>query len=282
METGIIFDIKEFSIFDGPGIRQTVFLKGCPLRCNWCHNPEGLSTEPQIMVSLSACTHCGKCKKVCPHPDHCIACGKCVDVCPQNVRRIAGTYMTSNALAELIRKDAAYYTACGGGVTFSGGEPLLQHLFLAETLDQLTGIHKAVETSGFADPDVFEKILNRVDYLMMDLKLMDEEKHKKYTGVSNKQILHNARTLMKSGKPCRFRVPLIPGVSDTVENLEATAKFIHSIEPKTPIELLPYHKTAGAKYGMVGTEYKPIFDTERKVRTYPEVFANLGLECSVL
>ena len=282
METGIIFDIKEFSIFDGPGIRQTVFLKGCPLRCNWCHNPEGLSAEPQIMVSLNACIHCGKCRQVCPHPDHCIACGKCVDVCPQNVRRIAGTRMTSEALAELIRKDADYYAACGGGVTFSGGEPLLQHSFLEEMLDQLTGIHRAVETSGFAEPEIFENILGRVDYLMMDLKLMNEEQHIQYTGVSNKKILQNARTLMESGKPCRLRVPLIPGVSDTEQNLKATAEFIRSIEPKTPIELLPYHKTAGAKYAMVGAEYKPIFNTEMKVRTYPELFANYGLECSVL
>ena len=282
METGIIFDIKEFSIFDGPGIRQTVFLKGCPLRCNWCHNPEGLSREPQIMVSLNACLHCGRCKAVCRHPDACIACGRCVEVCPQNVRRIAGTRMTSGELAETLRKDASYYAACGGGVTFSGGEPLLQRGFLAETLDQLAGIHRAVETSGYTEPEVFEKILDRVDFVMMDLKLMDEEQHKKYTGVSNRKILHNARTLMRSGKPCRLRVPLIPGVSDTEENLRATAEFIRSVEPKTPVELLPYHKTAGAKYAMVGAEYRPIFDTEKKVRTYPELFENYGLECSVL
>lgn len=282
MKTGVIFDIKEFSIFDGPGVRQTVFFKGCPLRCNWCHNPEGLSALPQIMVSENACVHCGKCREVCEHPGKCIVCGKCVESCPENARRIAGTRYTSEELVTKIRKDAAYYAACGGGVTFSGGEPLLQADFLAEVLDQIPDIHKTIETSGYAEPEVFEKILGKIDYFMMDIKLMDEDMHRKYTGVSNARILHNAETLMRSGKPHRLRIPLIPGVNDTEENLEAFAAFVSSVHKETPVELLPYHKTAGAKYSMVGMEYQPIFNTEQKVAARLDIFEKYGMEVSVL
>ena len=282
METGTIFDIKEFSVFDGPGMRQTVFLKGCPLRCNWCHNPEGLSVKPQLMVSLNSCTHCGKCREVCPHPEGCVTCGKCVDACPQNIRRIAGTRMTSAELAQVVLKDAAYYARYGGGVTFSGGEPLLQARFLAETLDQLPGVHRCIETSGYASPEAFESVVSRLDYVIMDLKLMDETLHRTYTSVSNAPILRNAVTLMKSGKPCRFRVPLIPGVNDTTENMRATAEFVSGVNPHVPIELLPYHITAGAKYGMIGEDYKPIFDTQRKVQVHLELLKSYGLEVSVL
>ena len=282
MQTGIIFDIKEFSIFDGPGVRQTVFFKGCPLRCNWCHNPEGLSVLPQIMVSPNACIHCGKCKEVCPHPEKCVVCGKCVELCPENARRIAGERMTSEGLVRRIRKDAAYYKSCGGGVTFSGGEPFLQSAFLLEVLSQLGDVHKTIETSAYAEAEVFDAVLEKIDYFMMDVKLMDRELHKKYTGVYNDRILRNAKALMESGKPHRLRVPLIPGVNDTNENLEAMAKFVSNVNPKTPVELLPYHKTAGAKYEMVGMNYSPIFDTEQKVATHLEIFRNYGLECTVL
>ena len=167
MKTGLIFDIKEFSIFDGPGIRQTVFLKGCPLRCNWCHNPEGLSAVPQIMVSQNACLHCGKCEEICEHPDGCVACGKCVEICPANARRIAGTRMTSDELAVRILKDANYYRTYQGGVTFSGGEPLLQADFLIEVLQKLPDVHKAIETSGYTDGETFERVLHEIQVFPM-------------------------------------------------------------------------------------------------------------------
>ena len=282
METGTIFDVKEFSVFDGPGMRQTVFLKGCPLRCNWCHNPEGLSTKPQLMVSLNSCTHCGKCMAACPHPEGCTACGRCVEICPQNVRRIAGTIMTSDELAALVKKDAAYYARYGGGVTFSGGEPLLQARFLAETLDKLPGVHRCIETSGYADAQTFRMVIDRLDYVIMDLKLMDDALHRRYTGVSNERILQNARTLMLSGKPCRFRIPLIPGVNDTEDNMRKTAEFVGGINAAVPIELLPYHVTAGAKYAMVGKAYAPIFDPNRTVHVHMDILKSYALECSVL
>lgn len=282
METGILFDIKEFSVFDGPGMRQTVFLKGCPLRCSWCHNPEGLSPRPQLMVSINSCTHCGKCREVCSHPERCTACGACVEICPQNIRRIAGTAMTSESLAAIILKDAAYYARYGGGVTFSGGEPLLQAGFLTETLDRLQGIHRCMETCGYADAETFHMVVERLDYVIMDLKLMDDGVHRHYTGVSNEQILQNARMLMRSGKPCRFRIPLIPGVNDTEENMRATAELVSGINPAVPIELLPYHVTAGAKYAMIGRNYAPAFDVNRTVSVHLDLFKAYGLECSVL
>ena len=282
MKTGYIFDIKEFSIFDGPGIRQTVFFKGCPLHCNWCHNPEGLNVIPQIMVSPNACKHCGKCLEVCEHKDKCIACGKCVELCPENARRIVGTKYTSDELVEKIKKDSAYYAQYGGGVTFSGGEPLLQYEFLFEVAEKLKDVHKTIETSAFADEEVFKKAISLFDYIIMDIKIMDDDLHRKYTGVSNSKILNNAKILMNSGKPFRIRIPLIPGVSDTKENIEAVAKFISEDNKKTFIELLPYHKTAGAKYDMVGLNYEPIFDINKQVEIHEDIFKKYGLECKVL
>lgn len=281
MKTGIIFDVKEFSIFDGPGIRQTVFLKGCPLRCSWCHNPEGLTAAAQIMVSANACTHCGKCRDLC-RASACTACGACVEVCPQNARRIAGRRMTSDELARLILKDADYYAQVGGGVTFSGGEPLMQSGFLIEVLDALPGVHCAVETSGYAPQDVFLSVLERLDYVLMDIKLMDNEKHRRYTGVSNERILANARALIKSGKPCTLRIPLIPGVNDDLDNIEATARFAAGAGGGVSFELLPYHKTAGAKYEMIGSTYRPDFDPLKEVQRHTEVFSRYGLEVKVL
>ena len=148
MAAGVIFDLKQLAVFDGPGIRQTVFLKGCPLRCRWCHNPEGLSPHPQLMVGAS-CTHCGRCRAVCRH-ESCVACGECVPVCPLRLRHIAGETVTAEELAERLRRDSAYYAACGGGVTFSGGEPLMQGEFLLEVLEQIPEMHTCIETSGYA------------------------------------------------------------------------------------------------------------------------------------
>ncbi|MBR2950973.1 MAG: glycyl-radical enzyme activating protein [Lachnospiraceae bacterium] len=281
MLTGTIFDIKEFAVFDGPGMRQTVFFKGCPLRCSWCHNPEGLCMQPQLMVSHASCTDCGRCRAVCQH-ETCIACGACVAVCPLRLRKIAGEAVSSEELVRRIRKNASYYARYGGGVTFSGGEPFMQHAFLLEVLKQIPDLHRAIETSGFCDQAVFEEVVRHLDYVMMDLKIFDEEKHLRYTGVSNQKILENARQLCSSDTPFVIRIPVIPGVNDNEENYRATAEFLQGAKALQKVELLPYHKTAGAKYSMLGMEYQPDFDPEAAVQTSAKLFAEYGIACEVL
>lgn len=281
MKTGVVFDLKEFAVFDGPGMRQTVFLKGCPLRCNWCHNPEGLCVAPELMVSVASCTHCGACKKVCTH-ENCISCGACVTACPLRLRHIAGTEMTSEELCAKLRENSEYYAKYGGGVTFSGGEPLMQAEFLMETLEKLPDLHKAIETSAYVAPEIFRRVVERLDYVMMDIKLFDREKHKKFCGVDNTWILENARQLCEGDKPFVIRIPVIPGVNDDAENMENTAKWVAGARSLEKVELLPYHKTAGAKYEMVGRAYDPQFDTEQPVRISQAIFESYGIRSEVL
>lgn len=281
MRTGTVFDLKEFAVYDGPGMRQTVFLKGCPLRCNWCHNPEGLSMEPQLMVSRASCTGCGRCREVCTN-EHCISCGRCVEVCPLHLRRIAGTVMTSGQLVELIRKDSGYYARYGGGVTFSGGEPLMQAEFLMEVLDQIPDLHRAIETSGFTDGETFRRVVERLDYVMMDIKIFDGALHRRYVGADNRQILANAKQLCAGDTPFVIRIPVIPGVNDNQENFRRTAEWVAGARALEKVELLPYHKTAGAKYEMVGKKYEPMFDTDRKVAVSQQIFAEYGIRSEVL
>ena len=273
--TGTIFDIKEFAVYDGPGIRTTVFMKGCPLHCRWCHNPEGLSPNPQLMVSVAACTHCGRCKEVCVHDGNCIVCGECVTRCPGGLRRVAGYEMTSDELAEKLRRSAVFED---GGVTFSGGEPMLQWDFVRETCGKLEGIHKAIETSGYCGDDKFLEMIDTMDLVMMDIKHTDPAEHKKWTGVDNSAILRHLEMLKKGSKPFIIRVPLIPGVNDSVENLSAIAELLENAERLVRVELLPYHQTAGAKYEMAGMEYRPGFDTEKTVEKHMELFEKKGIE----
>lgn len=282
MKTGTIFDIKEFAVFDGPGMRQTVFFKGCPLRCSWCHNPEGLDTAPQLMVSAASCLHCGKCAEVCRHPEGCTACGACIPVCPLHLRHIAGEKMTSEELAQRIRRDSGYYARYGGGVTFSGGEPLMQADFLIEVLRMLPELHRAVETSGFCAGEKFREAVENLDYVMMDIKLFDGEAHKRYTGADNRQILENARFLCEGDTPFVIRIPVIPGVNDNEENFRSTAEWIAGAPALQKVQLLPYHKAAGAKYKMAGKEYRPAFDAERPVWISQKIFEEYGIRSEVL
>ena len=279
---GTIFDIKQFAVFDGPGIRTTVFLKGCPLRCEWCHNPEGLSFQPQIMVSKSACTHCGRCEAVCSSPSRCLVCGKCVRACPAGLRRICGKRDEAADLAAKLLKDREYLEKQGGGVTFSGGEPTAQGEFLLECLRLLRPMHRAVETSGYCDTDLFREILSELDYVIMDIKHSDNTLHQRYTGVSNRKILRNLDFLKRSGKPFRIRIPVIPGVNDTEENFRETAKLLANAENLDFVELLPYHQTAGAKYEMVGLDYKPSFQTDLLPNLDTAAFAESHIPCKVI
>ena len=248
---GVIFDIKEMAVHDGPGIRTTVFFKGCPLRCKWCHNPEGLTVEPQLMYKQARCIKCGRCKTECNHPE-CQPFGKCIRVCPQNCLEISGRAVEAKCLAKELKENAEILGDSFGGFTFSGGEPLAQPKFLIELMNELKDYHLCIETSGYAKTEVFSEIVEKLDFVIMDMKIADSELHKKYTGVSNSRILENFETLRKSGKPYLIRTPLIPNITDTKENLDAIKELIGASE----WERLPYNKMAGAKYKMLGMSYE--------------------------
>ncbi len=248
---GIIFDIKEFALNDGAGVRTTVFFKGCPLACRWCHNPEGQKPEPELYIKQNGCLDCGLCRRPCTHPD-CQPFGRCLHICPKNLVTVKGEVVSAEALVERLLRGRDFLTASGGGVTLSGGEPLMQADFAAEVLDLLAGkVHRAVETSGYASAAAFEKVAKRCDFVYMDLKLADPAAHKTWTGGDNACILANAAWLKKSGIPHTFRTPLIPGVTDTAENLAAIAAIVGD----SPWEKLPYNKLAPAKYKCVGREW---------------------------
>ena len=217
---------------DGPGIRTVIFLKGCPLRCAWCHNPEGISFEPQYMEKKTGRT----------------LCGYAVD---------------ATALAEKMRQHRDIFEMGGGGVTLSGGEPLAQPLFVAEFLRQVAPIHRVIETSGYAPAAVFRETVALTDLVLFDLKLMDEVKHKQYTGVSNRQILENLDYLCLSGKPFIVRIPLIPEVNDNEANMLAALEAIRGAASLLRVELMPYNKFAGAKYSMLGKAFNPPFDSSK-------------------
>ena len=279
MTEALIFSIEEFSVFDGPGIRTTVFLKGCPLRCEWCHNPEGQSFSNSILRATNGCIGCGECVRRGERAD-----GKLVYTqnsianCPQNLLRYAAKRYTSEELCQHLSKNFAILNAAGGGLTFSGGEPLANHAFLLECLELMRGrVNCAIQTCGFSAPDVFEKVLDACDYMLFDIKLVSDEHHIKYTGVSNTLILQNFATLAQSGKNFVVRTPMVPDVTDTEENIRGIAELLarNGVER---IELLPYNKLAGAKYPLVGKEYRPSFDGNVEPNMRLEVFAEYGIK----
>lgn len=278
---GTVFDVKEFAVFDGPGIRTTVFMKGCPLSCMWCHNPEGLSPKPQLMVSRAACTGCGACQSVCPSPEACMACGACVPVCRGGYRKIVGTVWTAEALSARLQKDADVYAMSGGGVTFSGGEPLMQWDFVADVITRLQHVHTAVETSGFASDAVFEDAMARCDLIMMDWKVSDPVLHKRYTGVDQAIIRRHAQMLCAGSTPFILRMPIIPGVNDNEAHFETAAQLVKDAKALVRVDVLPYQRAAGAKYGMVGRTYSVDFDEARPPRMYTECFERAGIPVQV-
>ena len=252
---GKVFSIEEFSTFDGPGIRMTVFLKGCPLRCLWCHNPEGQSAETEYMRNFNGCLYCGACERAGMRRNGQIVLTKeSVLACSRNLIRKSGETFTAQALAEKILKNADILRKTGGGVTFSGGEPLLQTEFIIDCAKRLQNLSIALQTSGFAEKEVFERALSVCDYVLYDVKLMDEGEHIRYCGGSNRNILQNYRILVASGKEFVTRVPLIPHITDREENLRAIAAFIKE-NGVNYVELLPYNKMAGSKYGSLMKEY---------------------------
>lgn len=279
----LVFSIEEFSTFDGPGIRTTVFLKGCPMRCEWCHNPEGQSMENQIIKAQSGCSGCGSCIKAAEvigdmleYTDRSIA------VCPNRLLRYAAEMYTPKQLVEQVSQNLDILNATRGGVTFSGGEPLMQHEFLYECLKLLKGkTSRALQTSGFCKPEIFRKILSECDYILYDIKLVDENEHIKYTGVSNENILKNLEILVQSGKEFVIRTPLIPGVTDTEENLTCIADLLVK-NRISYIELLPYNKFAGGKYAAVSMEYRPSFDEHVEPQPREEIFKKRAIKVNIM
>ena len=248
---GTIFDIKEFSIHDGPGGRTTVFLKGCPLRCKWCHNPEGLIIASQIMKKHNLCSNCKLCEQGCNHPE-CEPFRVCIHACPNGCLTVSGEEVDSKTLAERLNKDKTMFELTKGGITISGGEPLMQSDFVCDVVDNLNGIHTAIQTSGYADEETYKRVISKFDYVMQDIKLVNEKEHIRYTGVSNKKILKNIEWLKTSGKEFIFRVPMIPDITDTEDNLAA----ISLITKGYNVEYIPYNQMAECKYKMLDMKYE--------------------------
>jgi len=276
MNTGMLFDIERNSFVDGPGIRTTVFFKGCNLRCKWCHNPESQSFQPQLLFYRNKCTGCGKCKEVCPyHLEQCDLCGKCTIYCPVDARKVCGRkYTVGEVLAEVI-KDKCFYDTSGGGVTFSGGECMMQVDFLLELLKKCkeNGIHTAVDTAGCVTWEKFENILPYADLFLYDVKCFSEDLHIQGTGVSNKLILENLKRLSAEfAGDINVRIPVIPGFNDDPEEMQAMADFLNCLRIKE-VELLPYHKMGEHKYeaaGMTFTEYA--VPEKEKMEGYKSLF----------
>jgi len=277
MNKAILFDIERNSFVDGPGIRTTVFFKGCNLKCVWCHNPESQSAKPQMMFFKDKCTGCGKCKAVCPYNlENCNLCGKCTLYCPVDARKVCGKEYTVDEIFAEIIKDKSYYDNSGGGVTFSGGECMLQIDCLCEILKKCkeNNIHTAVDTAGYVPFESFEKILPYTDLFLYDIKIFDTDKHKKYVGVGNKLILENLEKLFKANAKICIRIPVIADINNSIEEMQKIKEFLDCSGKPEKIELLPYHAMGENKYRAIGKEPK-LFKTpdSEKLKQLKEIFA---------
>ena len=255
--TATIFDIQRASFVDGPGIRTTVFFKGCNLRCAWCHNPESQSPKIEMLFHKNRCAGCGKCKEKCPNSfEKCDFCGKCALLCPHDAREICGKEYTALEVMSEIIKDKSLYENSGGGVTFSGGESMLQIDFLEELLKccKNEGIHTAVDTAGHLPFEYFERIIPYTDLFLYDLKCFDADVHKKYTGVTNRLILDNLGRLLKANVPLWVRIPIVPTVNGSTDEMKSIKAMLDSFGTPQKIELLPYHKMGEHKYSALGKE----------------------------
>jgi pyruvate formate lyase activating enzyme len=267
---GLIFDIKRYAINDGPGIRVVVFFKGCNLHCAWCHNPEGIAAGPEKMYTPSKCIKCGTCVQACPEQaitltsqgivtdvDLCNSCGGCAEVCPTLAIEMSGREMSVSEIMEIIEKERVFFEQSGGGVTFSGGEPLVHSKMLIELLDECgkRGIHRAVDTAGNVNTEVLLEVARRTDMFLFDLKIMDSSLHEQWTGTGNKMILENLRVLSRTGVNITVRIPLVGGVNDDETNIRQAAGFISSLPLKgVEVHLLPYHAIAQHKFAKLGRE----------------------------
>lgn len=271
--SGLVFDIQKFAVHDGGGIRTLVFLKGCPLHCRWCSNPESLAGKPEIIFVPNNCISCGECLKVCGEGairygeagceglaidrEKCTLCGRCAKFCYAGAINIIGRYLSVPELVAIIERDRKFYEQSNGGVTFSGGEPTAQAEFLTAALKELRerGIHTAIETSSFLPWQHYAPILRYVDLVLTDIKHMDEAEHRRLTGVSNRPILDNLRAVSGLGIPMKIRLPLIPGINDDETNLKLTADFVAGLDTVQSLDILPYHRLGEDKWRQLGVEY---------------------------
>ena len=272
---GRIFDVQTFSIHDGPGIRTTVFLKGCPLRCVWCHNPESMETEPDVGFIPAKCIACGQCTLVCTHEGHaivdgrhvfqralCVRCGSCTTECPTGALELAGKEVTAAWVMSEVEKDRMFYERSGGGITLSGGEPLMQPEFSTALLRLArdSHLHTAVDTSGYAGQTVFDRVTALADLVLFDIKMIDERAHRRLAGVSNRRILRNLQRLLRdeNGPKVWLRLPVIPGQNDSPDAIQNLIDFCASLwgNPRLEaIHLMPYHRLAESKYQEFGKRY---------------------------
>lgn len=296
--SGLVFDIRKYSIHDGPGIRTAVFLKGCPLRCLWCHNPEGLSSEPEILRRPDRCVSCGACARACPlgldprtsaGSERCSACpafGACAEACPAEALQLVGRRMSVEEVMAELRKDLPFYEDSGGGATFTGGEPLAQPEFLLELLRacRAEGIRSALDTSGWASRGLLLEAGALADLVLFDLKLTDDARHRAATGVPGLPILDNLTALAASGARIVLRVPLIPGINDAPGDLESAARYAASLGAEIKLHILPYHDSGRGKYALRGAAY-PMGDarepSHEASRAAMGVFERAGLAVTI-
>ena len=297
---GWVFNIQRYSIQDGPGIRTTVFLKGCPLTCHWCSNPESQVLHPELLYFDTQCAGCHRCLEACPHGatvlnsdgrilidrKRCEVCGACVDTCLSGARIISGKLMTTDDVVDVVEKDSLFYRNSNGGVTFSGGEPTYQPDFLLELLRdcQRAGFHTCLDTCGHIQWRVLEEILEYVDLVLFDIKHTDPERHRELTGVDNRLIFDNVKKIAKMSKETIVRVPLLAGINDSEENINALGSFMCELSIKR-VDLLPYHKLGVKKYERLGKEYKleELRSFKREVvDDIRGILENYGLEVDVV
>jgi len=297
---GIIFNIQRFSVHDGPGIRTTIFFKGCPLHCLWCDNPEGQKAAPEMVFWKERCIHCETCVGVCPYnaiktagrrskmilKGRCAVCGRCLDTCYSRALEQIGKYVTVDEVLEEIERDRIFFEASGGGVTASGGEPTAQPEFLTELLKRCKErlIHTAIETCGYAEWSILEKVLKYTDLVLYDIKDMDSVKHQKYAGVHNELILENAKKISSKLVPMVVRIPVVPRYNDREDNIEAMGRFISELPGVREVDLLPYHQFGEAKYKRLGLKYrlkglKP--PREEHLRSIKEKIESIGFEVKI-